>query len=235
MSIKLLPKSEIDKLKAEEKRREIEEGRKIAERIDTLRETVSEEEASLERFRVETVSKINDEIIAKTTERDTLEHLLVELREQRVQLLKPLDEEYEGVRIQRLQLTQWEESLTSREESVIEKEGLADEDSKEAQKRLQRAKAQEEIVNIRLSEANRAAKASEDAYVIAKEVKVATDREAKQRLLALTHREDAASLRENNATIVESDLSAREKALQDGNKLLRDREALHERTIKRTT
>lgn len=233
MTMKLLPKSEVNRLKAEEKHIEIEEGRKVAERIDTLRETRSEEEASLERFRTETVERINTEIQAKIVEREELEHGNQQRRREREELMKPLDKERDELKTERFDLAQWEKSISEKEDRLFELEDSLNERDKESEKALFRAKNREELVNIRLTEANRAAKASEEAYIIAEEIKVATQRESKKRLLALTHREDAITQRENNVTIQESDLSAREKALQDGTRVLKDRTDTFERTLKR--
>jgi len=233
MTIKLLPKSEIDHLKAEERRKEVEEGRKIAERIDTLRETVSEEEAALGRFRVETVTRINAEISAKITEREELEHGNSKLRREREELLKPLDTEREEIRLERIHLAQWEKSISEKEDQVIQREESSIECQKEVEKRLQRAKIQEEIIGLRLSEANRAAKASEDAYIVAEEVKQATISERKAISIGLTHREEAVSARENNATIRESDIASREKEIGKEHLRLADQEATLARAFNR--
>ena len=72
MPIKLLTKQEINLRKANEKRLEIEEGRKLASRVDNLRELVAQEEASLASFRAKTVANIGAEIKKLEQEKQTV-------------------------------------------------------------------------------------------------------------------------------------------------------------------
>ena len=48
--MRLMKKSDITKANAQAKKREIDEGVKLAKRIDGLRETLADEEQSLEKF-----------------------------------------------------------------------------------------------------------------------------------------------------------------------------------------
>jgi len=57
--MRLLAKREVDQRKSVERARDIDEGMKLARQVDTLRETKAEEEASLARFRTESISKIH--------------------------------------------------------------------------------------------------------------------------------------------------------------------------------
>lgn len=68
--LKLLSKREIDTQKAQEYARERQEGYKLAKRVDSLREIHAQEEASLEKFRIKTLSAIKAELDAATAERD---------------------------------------------------------------------------------------------------------------------------------------------------------------------
>lgn len=70
MPIKLLQKQEINRLQAQEKSFAIEEGVKLAKRVDTLREIAAQEEASLASFRASTVKAIQEEIKKAENERD---------------------------------------------------------------------------------------------------------------------------------------------------------------------
>ena len=63
MSVKLLPKAIIQEQKAKEQHRQIEEGIKVATRIDGLRETYSKTEQDLEKYRTATLEAIGKEII----------------------------------------------------------------------------------------------------------------------------------------------------------------------------
>lgn len=103
--IKLLKKSEIDTAKAQDRQREINEGIKLASRVDALRKTQAEEEANLEKFRREAVSVINQEIIEKTKERDLLSTEVSNLEDRRRDALKPLTEKWDEIRNKQDELT----------------------------------------------------------------------------------------------------------------------------------
>ena len=70
--MKLLKKSEINTLKAQERKAEIDQGLKLSRRVDVLRETAAQEEASLEAFRRSSIKAINEEIKQLTYVRDSL-------------------------------------------------------------------------------------------------------------------------------------------------------------------
>jgi len=60
--IRLLNKQEITKSKNDERAKEISEGLKISRKVDALRELSANEEAKLEKFRVESIAQINKDI-----------------------------------------------------------------------------------------------------------------------------------------------------------------------------
>ena len=60
--MRLLKKNEVDDATRKEKATEIKQGLLITRRIDSLRETLAEEEVRLTMFRTRTISAINDEI-----------------------------------------------------------------------------------------------------------------------------------------------------------------------------
>lgn len=99
--MKLLTKKEIDQRKAAEQTREVDEGRKLAKSIASLREIRANEEASLERFRRENVTKIHEEITKYAEERNALAKEVGDLKKEREELKKPLDEEWERLEEER--------------------------------------------------------------------------------------------------------------------------------------
>lgn len=71
--MKLLSKSDVQKAKSLDRQREIDEGLKLARRVDALREIAAAEESSLAKFRIETIAKIHDEISILAAKRDELQ------------------------------------------------------------------------------------------------------------------------------------------------------------------
>lgn len=70
--MKLLDKVQISNLKVNERRRDVDEGVKLAKKIDLLRETASAEESRLAKFRTETLRLIKEDIDKLIAERDKL-------------------------------------------------------------------------------------------------------------------------------------------------------------------
>lgn len=86
--MKLLPKSEVDLKKAQERKGEIDEGLKLAKKIDALRQAVVEEERKLTLFRRASLETIQKEIDDLLNEKMILEESVIRLTKevQRLQL-----------------------------------------------------------------------------------------------------------------------------------------------------
>ncbi len=91
MAIKLLTKSEVVVLKGKERQAEIQEGVKLARRVDNLREVAAQEEASLEAFRNRTVAIIKADIDDAVQERDRLHVEIRKLIAEREVGMKPVE------------------------------------------------------------------------------------------------------------------------------------------------
>lgn len=234
MGMKLMPKSEVEKAKSAEQKQAVDEGMKLARRIDNLREIAASEEVSLENFRRTTVERIHEEISTETGKRDALRTEVATLERRRKEAIKPLDEEWEALRVAKEELEREGAALGEREFAIRKMEQHTFDTKSETDGILARAKTKDELSNTRLHEAEKAAKDAESALahaVVVHDEALAYEAKIKE---AVTHRENIVLAREIDATIRGKELLAREIALADGWILLRDREALLERTIKRS-
>lgn len=91
---RLLSKHEIDKRKAEEERQQIESGMRIAEKVDTLRETLASEEVAFSTYRIDSLTSIQKEIDARFLVRDELDRDIKKKRKEWSDLLEPLDKNW---------------------------------------------------------------------------------------------------------------------------------------------
>lgn len=91
--MKLLAKSDIQKAKSLDRQREIDEGLRLAKKVDSLREITVNEEASLTKFRRETLASIAKEIFDITEKRDNLQGEVGNLENRKEQALIPLTRE----------------------------------------------------------------------------------------------------------------------------------------------
>jgi len=99
MGMKLMSKKEVTTAAASVRKSEIDEGHKLAKQITGIRQTKAEEEASLEKFRSETVKNIKAQLEPLQTELEDTQKELVEAKKQRDELLVPLDKEWEAVEL----------------------------------------------------------------------------------------------------------------------------------------
>lgn len=88
---RLLPKQEVERRRRDEERQRMDEGLRVAERVDTLRETLASEEAAFERYRVESLKEIQEEIGTARSKRDELLSEVVRLRIEQKALSEPLE------------------------------------------------------------------------------------------------------------------------------------------------
>lgn len=76
--MKLLEKQQVSSLKAKERKTEIDEGAKLARRVDALREMASKEQAILTKFREETAKVIQEDIDTLIRQRDNIKREIAE-------------------------------------------------------------------------------------------------------------------------------------------------------------
>lgn len=233
MGMKLLPKSEIDRQKAVEQRTAVDEGAKIARRVDRLREVSAETEATLKALRDKTVAQIHEEIAQKLKEKGEIIAEVKALEERRIELQKPLDSEWAKVREAAADVNRRTEDANVIEHKLADREGEIALKEKKVASTLIRVTTKEDLATSNLKDAAYANSAAQQAQASATSIKEEVIRIKTKTEAELIHREELVAGRESNATIKEQDLVAREKVLADGWRLLEDRQALFERSIKR--
>lgn len=111
--MRLLDKKEIATKHAAQKKIEIEEGIKIARKVDALRETASKEEARLSKFRTETTKQVQSEIDALIIDRALLKDEVETLCSEKKNLSIPLDAQWEKVKDREALLIRAKDELTA--------------------------------------------------------------------------------------------------------------------------
>jgi hypothetical protein len=116
--IRLLSKSEIANAKVRERAQEIAEGIKISKKVDTLRELMASEEETLEKFRVDAILKINDEISELTVKKDNILSEIQLLRSEKEKGMKQIEKDILSVTSLRNALDIRERSLDIRAQEL---------------------------------------------------------------------------------------------------------------------
>lgn len=233
MAMKLLPKSEIVRAKATAKKQEIDEGLKLARRIDNLREVAAQEEQNLARFRERELKRINGEITQQTAIRDGLKGEVGELRREKARGLKEVEQEWAAISQAQDRLQEREESCKEREKSATDQTRKARDVAKRAQGILARANTKDELATGKLLDASKANQEAQKALKVAQKAKADALEFEKGMTKHLTHRDMVASARERDITIKEDRIKGERAELDKEWALLKDRKDAFYREIKR--
>lgn len=232
--MRLLNQRDLDQAKAAEQKQVIDEGTKLAKRVDNLREVAADEETALGEFRKRTLEQIYAEINIEAKKLEFLKTAVGEYESRKKAALEPLAERENALEDAERWHQEREISIQQREKEVSNKEKFTRERQEMAIDALAAATSRDAASNAGLLHAEQtkanAERLLKDALVVQEQV----EQKKKATESSFIHREETVALREKDVTIKESDLSVREKELADGWNLLKDREALHERTLKRT-
>ena len=231
--IRLLQKSEIDSSKALARKQEIDEGLKLSRRVDALRETAADEEASLEAFRKKTVASISKQIDALSTERDTLKEAVADLEQRRAMALVPLDEAWKTLKKSQQEHTTSVASLEKQQQKYLKQ-------SKELQSKL--VDATQELARIEtikqqhedaLLQAIENKKDTEASLTYARKLEHSAEEARIEVLADIRERDALCAARERDILIRDESLILREEALRKAQIVLDDRNSMLERDITR--
>lgn len=231
--MKLLSKQEVDTQKAKERKLEIDEGAKLAKRIDSLRELHSKEEKNLISFRDTNLANIRKEIDEEIKKRGSLRSQVSQAEERLEYLRKPLDREWEKVRNERLNLEdekalivgEWgkikeksNENVRISLENLTEKSRLEDERKKVL-----------EIVKETLENREK----SEKTLSESRKILSISEETARKKSQELNVRETEVAIRERDVDNFEINLKNREIELNILEKQLEDKRATLQRALQR--
>lgn len=184
MGMRLLKKSEIDASKAAERKREIDDGAKLARRIDGLRQLSADEEAALEKHRVAMVTAIQHDIDEKTNERTSITTEVEKLRDEKKSLGVFLNEAWAQLHGERAQFERDKLDIVKDRDDVKQQRGLVDELEKFAREALAAAKSERELADGYIRDAEHTKEEAESAREDARK-----DRDDAARLRAETEAE----------------------------------------------
>ena len=211
MSVRLLPKSELNALKVKETMREQAEGLKLATRVDGLRHLYSKTEQDLEKYRTATLEAIGKEI-GKLEEKKNA--LTAEFRAMKSKYDSLMPE----ISTKRVELSQFEKSLRAWEKKLIkreEKSALDELDVMEANEKaslsLSRQEDNERISRNLLIEASEKKSEAEQTLREARKMQDKTASDQKDVEAALVVREFSIQASEKRNMVKSMELMKKEK------------------------
>lgn len=231
--MRLLPKQEISVRQATKQKAEIDEGIKLARRVDSLREIVANEEASLASFRTTTLKTIQDDINKLETERNEVINEVKTLRNEIQEGNKVLDVRENDIKNQEIVLKQYENDINERLNVLkIASEELKKQSKLSSKYYLQTLNAVEIIEDTRLDIAS-AYVAAQDYLEEALHVNTSATALKAEVENELRTRDIAVASRERDVTIRAEHLDALSKSLDTRELQLIDREQTLEREFNR--
>lgn len=203
MATRLLTKSEIQAAQNADRKREIDEGVKLARKVDTLRKTSADEETRLKAYRDFALNETIEQIAERTRRRDELAKEVEMLEIRRLEALPPTVKEMEELRRADKELKATFKAFMTREKETVSRE-------KTLQKRQEQARIEDErLAEVRassielLKKADEARKTAEKAQQESEKTAHETRIVYEQTLNDLAIRENAASAREKNLVLFE--------------------------------
>lgn len=230
----ILPKrQELDKEKAKERKREIDNGMNLARQVDDLRQTLAQEKLLHENWLASTREQVSKILASFDEEKHVKKHELDELAEARKKLIEPLDSEWKELEKEqelfakvKIELISREEGLEKREQTVIENEKFITKSLEEIdvakQESIQETKESKRLKDLALNEYATSRHLGKRQWEDYEQKMAGLKQLDKQYKVALTTIE----IREKQVDEKEVDLANRERALTD-------RYATLERTMKR--
>ncbi len=229
--MKLLPKSDILKLKQAEQKQAIDEGIKLAKRVDSLREVASIEEQKLEEFRTKTLREIQSEIEALTTTKGALEKEVSDLEERKRLALEPLDAEWKRLTDCEADLKRQTDEINAKLAELTTLEEQAKQSISEAENRVSHIQTMDQKATQLLIDADKKHTEAQTALNEAIAEKYRIEEEVRQKEQNLTNRELGCINRENSIILKEQELEKERNSLLIERIRLEDRAKTLERAF----
>ena len=170
--MRILEKQQINTLKAIEKKREVDEGLKLAHSVDALRETKAKEENNLRQFRDKSLETIKADIDSLLIQKNLAMKVLEDLEKARIEAEAPLDlkQAWKDVETDKVELNIVKGDILNREASLIQRESSIEASKKEFFVRDEKLKEQENL-------SNRYNLETKNAYDKAAQIKLQSEKE----------------------------------------------------------
>lgn len=220
--MKLLSKQDIDLAKARERKMEIDEGKKLAERVDTLRRVLPAEMARLEEFRDKTVAAVKADIEQILERKNRLSKEADAEEERRARAMEPLtererelDRREEAIKAGEAENKKQADQVTADRIALLGEESRLQARIEDIGKRDAESKCMNDEAQITSKNARKALREAAFERDTAKKEREQSIDELKRREAAVAVREREAALKDESFARRERDLSLRSRAIID--------------------
>ncbi len=213
----ILEKQEVDKLKSIERKKEVEEGLKLAKTVDHLRKVKGEEEANLRKFRDQSLLTIKNEIDTAIVERDKLRVEVATIIQERFNAQAPIDlkEEWKRVTELRAEVEAERKSFEDRDMFLISRESQVQADKENLLKKEESVKEKEELAKKYISETGKNYETSEKLRLKTEKLHEESEKAIHQRYVELADKERDFGYKERDLNLHRESLEKDRKALEN--------------------
>ncbi len=235
MSTRLLPKQEIAAQKAGERKLEVDEGRKLAKKVDDLRELYGQEQAKFEQFKAGATREAKELTTTLRGQIQALQSDVADLEQRRQTALAPLDAEKAQLTAERATLEAEKEHLYQEKERSVQVFDSLNHDKEMTRVTYDRILEMRKDLDKLIADASADRKDTGGILNDAKEKRAIMEAEIESRERTLSHSETALYMRnvdldnrERNLRVKEEELVKRERAVEDRYAtLLRTEQRIH--------
>jgi hypothetical protein len=218
---RLKTKVEVDAKKAQERKKEVDEGMKLAKSVDLLRETYAQEQTKLRLFRESTLKVIKDDIDALEVKKNSMAGEIKALEARKIEAEAPIDlvKEWKKVKEDKKEIIILKEDILERENRVINKEIQIESIKNEFFEREEKIKENEQSSKNYLIETTKNYELSEKNKLETLRIKDDTLRSLDEKETDLRRKEQDLSYREHDLVL------QKEQVIQD--KIEIEKEKIH--------
>lgn len=231
--MKLLSKLDVTRAKVNERKIDIEEGAKLARKIDTLRETSSREQDNLKKFKDESVKELHKEVLSKQAEIEELNRIIEVKKKVKEELEKPLTDEWQKINDAIAELEKKRKQVES-DKITNEKWYLElGEKNNELKKEKHTIQSKEIYLDKQINEAVENNNKSKESLKRQQESEERIKLAESELIKVIEKREVAVAIRETEAKLKEESNKRWESELINKDKEIKDRYETLQRTITR--
>lgn len=231
--MKLLDKKSISQEKAKERKLEVEEGAKLARKVDALRETAAKEELNLAKFRIEYMKTIQAEMSELLGQRDALRSTVDALEERRKELLKPIDAEKKALSERKTELESLDIGVRQSLAFLASTEDRLHDKEKSLELLERRMNIVFEGIQDDKSVSEKERNEVHESLIRAKEKEHEMELKTDKKIQELLEREASIASKERENENRKHSLDARTTELNNRERLINDKYETLQRTIKR--
>ena len=221
--MKILDKVQINALKAMEKKKEVDEGMKLAQTVDKLRETKSKEEENLRKFRDESIKAVKIDIEALLEQKNVLQGQIDTLNKEKIKAQAPIElsNEWKKVEQTKKDVYNLKQELFDRETHLITREALVQKlDERELEISRKEKESETYLDEIRINYEK-----TEDMRRMVEGSKLQHENAIAERVYNLDVKEQKLVERENELLVQTANVSNEKKDLLSRDSYLTERES----------